>query len=54
MQILKTQVRFVDRKFCYQVLDKKMELYELDSKRLRFNPVKTLYFSENWPGNVES
>ena len=54
MQILKMQVRFVDRKFCYQVLDKKMELYELDSTRLRFNPVKTLYFSENWPGNVES
>ena len=24
-----------------------MELYELDTKRLGFNPVKTLYFSEN-------
>ena len=42
-----TIVRFVDRKFCYQVLDKKMELHELDSKSLRFNAVKSLYFSEN-------
>ena len=24
-----------------------MELHELDTKRLGFNPVKTLYFSEN-------
>ena len=24
-----------------------MELHKLDSKRLGFNPVKTLYFSEN-------
>ena len=24
-----------------------MELHKLDSKRLDFNPVKTLYFSEN-------
>ena len=40
--------KFVNRKFCYQALDKKMELHKLDSKRLGFNPVKTLYFSKNW------
>ena len=40
-------VRFVNRKFCYQDLDKKMELHKLNSKRVGFNPVKTLYFSEN-------
>ena len=39
--------RFVNRKFCYQALDKKMDLHKLDSRRLCFNPVKTLYFSEN-------
>ena len=38
--------RFVNRKFCYQALDKKMDLHKLDSRRLGFNPVKTLYFSE--------
>ena len=42
-----TIVRFVNRKFCYQALDKKMDLHKLDSRRLGFNPVKTLYFSEN-------
>ena len=41
-----TIVRFVNRKFCYQALDKKMDLHKLDSRRLGFNPVKTLYFSE--------
>ena len=40
-------IRFVNRKFCYQALDKKMDLHKLDSRRLGFNPVKTLYFSEN-------
>ena len=56
-----TIVRFFNRKFCYQALDKKMDLHKLDSKRLGFNPVKALYFSENlthsinyWLGNVES
>ena len=42
-----TIVRFVNPKFCYQALDKKMDLHKLDSRRLGFNPVKTLYFSEN-------
>ena len=41
-----TIVRFVNPKFCYQALDKKMDLHKLDSRRLGFNPVKTLYFSE--------
>ena len=40
-------VRFVNRKFCYQALDKKMDLHKLDIRRLDFNPVKTLYCSEN-------
>ena len=40
-------VRFVNCRFCYQALDKKMELHKLESKRLGFNPVKT-YFSENF------
>ena len=35
-----TIVRFVNRKFCYQSLDKKMELYKLGSKKLGFNQVK--------------
>ena len=30
-------VRFVNCKFCYQALDKKMELHKLDSKKLGFN-----------------
>ena len=42
-----TIVRFVNRKFCYQALDKKMDLHKLNSRRLGFNPVKALYFSEN-------
>ena len=42
-----TIIRFANRKFCYQALDKKLELHKLDSRRLGFNPVKTLYFSEN-------
>ena len=42
-----TIVRFANHKFCYQALDKKMELYKLGSKRLGFNPVKILYFNEN-------
>ena len=42
-----TIVQSVNRKFCYQALDKKMELHKLYSKRLGFNPVKTLYFSKN-------
>ena len=43
-----TIIRFVNWKFCYQALDKKMDLHKLDSRRLDFNPVKTLYFSENF------
>ena len=42
-----TIVRFVNRKFCYQALDTKMDLLKLDSKRLGFNRVKTVHFSEN-------
>ena len=42
-----TIVRFVKHNFCCQVLDKKMEFRKLDSKRLGFNSVKTLYFSKN-------
>ena len=42
-----TTVQFVNRKFCYQALDKKMELHKLYSKRFGFNAVKTLYFSKN-------
>ena len=42
-----TIVRFGNHKFCYQALDKKMQLYKLDSKRLGFNPVKISYFNEN-------
>ena len=41
-----TIIRFLNCKFCYQALDKKMELPKLGSKRLGFNPVKTLSFSE--------
>ena len=33
-------VGFINQKFCYQTLDKKMVLNELNSKRLHFNPVK--------------
>ena len=43
-----TIIRFVNWKFCYQALDKKMDLHNLDSRRLDFNPVKTLYFRENF------
>ena len=43
-----TIVRFVNRKFCYQALDKEMELHKLDSKRLDFNSIKTLHFTENF------
>ena len=42
-----TIFRFFNRKSCYQALDEKMDLRKLDSRRLGFNPVKTLYFSEN-------
>ena len=42
-----TIVRFVNRKFCYQALDKKNESHKLDSKMMGFNPFKTLYFSKN-------
>ena len=42
-----TIVRFVNWKFCDQVLDKKIDFHKLESKRFGFNPVKTLYFSEN-------
>ena len=42
-----TIVRFVNRKFCYKALDKKMDLHKLDRRTLGFNPVKTLYFREN-------
>ena len=41
-----TITKFVNRKFCYQALDKKMELHKTGSKRLGFNPVIT-YFSKN-------
>ena len=40
-------VRFVNQKFRYQALDKKMKLHKLDSKRFGFSPVKALYFSKN-------
>ena len=33
--------------FVIKLLIKKMDLHKLDSRRLGFNPVKTLYFSEN-------
>ena len=42
-----TIVRFVNWKFCYQALDKKIDLHKLDTRRLGLNPVKTSYFSEN-------
>ena len=42
-----TIVRFANHKFCYQGLDKKMELFKLGCKRLGFNPVEILYFNEN-------
>ena len=41
-----TIIKFVNWKFCYQALDKRMDLHKLDSRRLGFNPIKT-YFSEN-------
>ena len=41
-----TIVRFVNCKFCFDALDKKMELHKFGCKRLGFNPVKT-YFSKN-------
>ena len=31
-------VRFINRKFCYQALDKKLGFHKLDSGRLGFNP----------------
>ena len=37
-----TIIRFVTQKFCYQALDKKMDLHKLNRRRLGFNPVKTL------------
>ena len=39
-----TIIRFVNRKFCYQALEKKSDLHKLDSDRLDFKPVKKLYF----------
>ena len=41
-----TIVRFGNHKLCYQALDRKLEVYKLDSKKLGFNPVKILYFNE--------
>ena len=43
-----TIIRFVNRKFFYQALGKKFELYNLDSERLCFNPIKKFHFSENF------
>ena len=38
-------VRFINRKFCYQALEKKLDLHKLDSDRLGFNPDKS-YISD--------
>lgn len=43
-----TIIKFVNHKFCYKALKKKLELDKLDRDKLGFNKVKKLYFSENW------
>ena len=42
-----TIVRFVNRKFCYEALDKKFYLRKVDSIKLGFQAGAVLYFSEN-------
>ena len=44
--------RFVNQKYFYQTLDKKLELNKLDSERLGFNPIKALYIKENFTQSV--
>ena len=43
----KTIVRFVNRKFCYEILDKKLNLRKVDSIKLGFQAGAVFYFSEN-------
>ena len=42
-----TIVRFVDRKFCYEALDNKLNLRKVDMTKLGFQAGAILYFSEN-------
>ena len=37
---------FVSRKFCYQALDKKMELHKLDLHKVGFLPSKNIIFKQ--------
>ena len=42
-----TIVQFVNRKFCYEALDKKLNLRKVDSTKLGFQADTVLYFSKN-------
>ena len=42
-----TIVRFVNRKFCYEALDNKLNLRKVDMTKLGFQAGAILYFSEN-------
>ena len=42
-----TIVRFVNRKHCYQALNRKMDLRIIDNSSLAFHPDVKLYLSEN-------
>ena len=43
-----TIVRFVNRKHCYQALNRKMDLRKIDNSLLAFHPDVKLYFGENF------
>ena len=45
-----TIVRFVNRKFCYEALDNKLNLRKVDMTKLGFQAGAILYFSENLTG----
>ena len=47
IQRKQTIVRFVNRKFFYEILDKKLNLRKVDSTKLGFQAGAVFYFSEN-------